>query len=172
MFQEKCYPYWYPKGKVLLADSLSISVLHEKVYAFYTTRNIKIEDREVIASMYFTFCISIKVCQKMHDFIFLISVLELRRYWLECSDLYEAHVKEIWFLFVSFCVLSKCLFLYFWYPLQTKECRLLCHFQFTRWTDRAIPYPSELVQFYRTVRRAHDSQPKSTLLVHCRFKTF
>eukprot|EP00105_Crassostrea_gigas_P003951 XP_011416993.1 PREDICTED: receptor-type tyrosine-protein phosphatase alpha isoform X2 [Crassostrea gigas] len=92
---EKCYPYWYPKGKVLLADSLSINVLHEKVYAFYTTRNIKIEDRE------------------------------------------------------------------------TKECRLLCHFQFTRWTDRAIPYPSELVQFYRTVRRAHDSQPKSTLLVHC-----
>lgn len=40
---EKCYPYWYPKGKVLLADSLSINVLYEKVY---TTRNIKIEDRE------------------------------------------------------------------------------------------------------------------------------
>lgn len=70
MFQEKCYPYWYPKGKVLLADSLSINVLHEKVYAFYTTRNIKIEDREVIASMYFTFCISIKIFQKRHDFIF------------------------------------------------------------------------------------------------------
>lgn len=72
MFQEKCYPYWYPKGKVLLADSLSINVLHEKVYAFYTTRNIKIEDREVIASMYFTFCISIKIFQRRHDFIFFL----------------------------------------------------------------------------------------------------
>lgn len=48
MFQEKCYPYWYPKGKVVLADSLSINVLHEKSYAFYTTRKMKIEDREVI----------------------------------------------------------------------------------------------------------------------------
>lgn len=64
MFQEKCYPYWYPKGNVLLADSLSINVLHEKVYAFYTTRNIKIKDREVIASISFTFCLSIKIFQR------------------------------------------------------------------------------------------------------------
>lgn len=88
----------------------------------------------------------------------------LKSLWSKC--------KEICFSFL-FSVLSKCLFLYFWYPLeQTKECRLLCHFQFTRWTDRDIPYPSELVQFYRTVRRAHDAQPKSTLLVHCRSPTF
>lgn len=171
MFQEKCYPYWYPKGKVLLADSLSISVLHEKVYAFYTTRNIKIEDREVIASMYFTFCISIKIFQKRHDFIFFLQFGNSGDGDKNAQIIMKhMYVKEI--CFFLFNVLSKCLFLYFFYPLQTKECRLLCHFQFTRWTDRAIPYPSELVQFYRTVRRAHDSQPKSTLLVHCRSTTF
>lgn len=78
MFQEKCYPYWYPKGKVLLADSLSINVLHEKVYAFYTTRNIKIEDREVRASMYLRFVYLSKFVKRCMN-SFFHSILELRR---------------------------------------------------------------------------------------------
>ncbi|XP_078321933.1 receptor-type tyrosine-protein phosphatase alpha-like isoform X2 [Crassostrea virginica] len=93
--KERCCQYWHPKGKVLAAGSILIHLLHEKAFAFFTVRSIKIEHQE------------------------------------------------------------------------TKDCRLLSHFQFTRWTDRQIPYPSDLIQCYRAVKRAQDAQPVSPLLVHC-----
>ncbi|XP_062613263.1 receptor-type tyrosine-protein phosphatase alpha-like isoform X2 [Saccostrea cucullata] len=93
--QEKCFKYWPSRYKTLTVGPLSIGVMQEKVYAFYTLRKMKLVHRE------------------------------------------------------------------------TKSCRLLFHFQFTKWTDIEIPYPSELIQFYRNVKHCHDVQSKSTILVHC-----
>ncbi|XP_056008419.1 receptor-type tyrosine-protein phosphatase alpha-like [Ostrea edulis] len=93
--KEKCYQYWPIKGKVRVEGSISVRLLQEKKYAFYTLRKIKLEQKTTATS------------------------------------------------------------------------RLVCHFQFTMWSDSEIPYPSELVQFYRSVKRAQDACPSSPVLVHC-----
>lgn len=163
----------------MVLDIYTVQLFSERIYANFSTHNLKLFNREVAYNY-------VETLTHFHTIWILLFLKSLNKYWI------HSHINVEWY-FQIYCfllltnqmnffgkimiqkiqkwymwVITACAIL-FLLNYKTQESRQITHLQYTSWPDHGTPNPLELLSFYHYVSKAMEQHPEQKLVVHCRF---